>query len=132
MRMKEGKAVSDTRSVERRRIDQAELLVREGHAGKVARLLKNQALGRPDTDVVSGLKALHPKGPEFLPAVPQGAPVLQWVDPAELVLSWKDVSCCRTWKKWLDSRSAESNLVRPRLLEGTGAPSFGHHQWSIS
>ena len=78
--------MNDTRSAERRRIDQAELLVREGHAGKAARLLTRQALGRPDTDVVSGLKALHPGGPEFLPALPQGAPMLQWVDPAELVL----------------------------------------------
>ena len=129
--MKEGKAVSDTRSVERRRIDQAELLVREGHAGKAARLLTNQALGRPDTDFVSGLKALHPKGPEFLPALPQGAPLLQWVDPAELVLIIGKMSRGAAPGRSGWTPDLLKAIVQPRLLEGT-APSFGHHQWSIS
>ena len=81
----QGKKREDRRSGLQRRIDMAETLVWEGHAGKAAEVLTRKDAGPVEGGMMEALRALHPAGPALLPDLPVNAPELQLVDAKVLV-----------------------------------------------
>ena len=73
----------DARPILQKQVERAEVLVREGHAGRAAKELTRSGPCPVNADLVRELKSLHPTGPKVLPVAPD-APPLQRVDTDEL------------------------------------------------
>ena len=63
-----------------RMVGQVEQLVREGHAGKAAKVITRGPKTPFDGDLLETLAALHPPGPDKRPSLRTDAPLISWID----------------------------------------------------